>query len=303
MLDKIKTRFSISELENLSGISIHTIRIWERRYELLKPKRTETNIRYYDNEDLKKLLNVATLHQQGYKISKLATFSGSQLSSSIEKLGTENGDFSKSINAFKLAMFNFDRHLFQRTYNKLSATLSFNDVFIKVILPFLDNIGTLWQTTSITPAHEHFISNLIRQKLFRGVEELSYSEAHTNKTYVLFLPMNEIHELGLLFIHYNLLLHNKNSIYLGQSVETGDLSHLTKSIKGSITYITSGTVYPETKDISSFLSHFEKTLLGNNNKLWITGRKFKELDKAKVPPGISVFENAGTLLNKAGIVT
>jgi len=280
-LDKIKTSFSIADLENLSGISSDTIRKWESRYELLRPGRTRSNIRRYDLHNLKKLLAVSFLSRNGYKISELASFTEKQLNTGVNELLSSNVDFGHHIHSLMVAMISFDRHLFEETYNRLLVTMSFSDLFIKVISPFLQDIGTLWQSSSITPAHEHFISNLVRQKLLINIERLTYREVSNKDTFVLFLPLNEIHELGLLFLHFTLLLNGRNSIYLGAGLETMDLTDIRKNFPGRLTFITNMTVNPEKQKLSSYLEHFRKTVLGKNDQVWVTGSKVKEAGPMK----------------------
>ena len=282
-MDNIKTNFTIADLENLSGISSDTIRKWESRYELLRPGRTRSNIRRYDVQNLKKLLAISFLYRNGYKISELASLSEKQLNSGVNDLMNRSEDYGHHINSFMIAMLSFDRYVFEETYGRLLSVMTFSDVFIKVIFPFLQDIGTLWQSNSITPAHEHFVSNLIRQKLLINIERLSYREVSGKETFVLFLPLNEIHELGLLFLHFTLLLHARNSIYLGAGIETKDLTDVRKNYPGPLTYITNMTVNPPGQKLSSYLADFRKTILAPNDQLWITGKKAGNAGRMKSP--------------------
>ncbi|MDX5583662.1 MAG: MerR family transcriptional regulator, partial [Aureibaculum sp.] len=209
MLNTIKTQFSIKDLENFTGIKSHTIRIWEKRYGLLKPKRTDTNIRYYDSNNFLKLLNINLLYNHGYKISKIAEFSESTLLIKVKELISDKAMEEGTLNSFKVAMVNFDVVLFNDTYNKLLSYKSFREIFLEVFIPLLEHIGFLWQTKSLKPIHEHFISNLIIQKIQSNIERnqtVNYNE--TDKVFVLYLPMHEIHELGLLYLNYELTLRN-----------------------------------------------------------------------------------------------
>ena len=192
-MNNIKQDFTIKDLENISGIKAHTIRIWEKRYNLLAPKRTETNIRFYSNENLQKLLNIVLLNNNNFKISKIAKMSDEELILQSREMAFNSLNNDEAINSFKLAMFQFDKVLFNNTYNKLLLNMSFREVFKDVFIPFLDHIGLLWQTDTLIPAHEHFISNLIAQKIQINTEKLQYDISNTSKTYVLFLPENEIH--------------------------------------------------------------------------------------------------------------
>jgi len=166
----VKTKFSIKDLENLSGIKAHTIRIWEKRYNLLEPSRTDTNIRAYNLDSLKRLLNISLLYENGYKISKIATFSEIELAAIVTKLALEHEE-AHSINTFKTAMFQFNQQLFADTYNALLENRSFPELFRTVFIPLLNQIGILWQTGTIDPCHERFVSEMIKQKVVLNIEQ------------------------------------------------------------------------------------------------------------------------------------
>ena len=211
----VKNTFSIKDLENLSGIKAHTIRIWEKRYNILEPMRTETNIRLYDLENLQKLLNITLLHNHGYKISKISKFPKDKIPALVNEIVTEKSAKSHALSSFKMAMMNFDQTLFFKTYNELLSEKSFREIFYEVFIPLIQEIGLLWQTDTITPAHEHFISYLIKQKVLINTEELQIKEPTKNdKVFVLYLPLNEIHELGLMYLNYEILLKGYQTIYL-----------------------------------------------------------------------------------------
>ena len=172
MLDNVKTRFTIKDLENLSGIKAHTIRIWEQRYNILEPHRTDTNIRYYDLKNLQKLLNVKLLYNRGFKISKIAALSPKELLLLVkEQVGLTDKE-DAALNSFKMAMIKFDHQLFEQTYNQLLAHKTVREIFLEYFVPFLIDIGFLWQSNTITPAQEHFVTNLIKQKLHSNIERL-----------------------------------------------------------------------------------------------------------------------------------
>ena len=188
-MNNVKTSFSIRDMENLSGIKAHTIRIWEKRYNLFSPERTDTNIRTYNLESLQKLLNVTLLYNNGYKISKIAKLGDQNIPSLVNEIIAKNSEKSHSINSFKLAMLNFDQSLFLKTYNGLMEEKSFTQIFNEVFIPLLNELGLLWQTNTISPAHEHFISNLIKQKIYIHTEMLQFeTPSRKVEVYVLFLP-------------------------------------------------------------------------------------------------------------------
>jgi len=282
-LNNIKTEFTIKDLENFSGIKAHTIRIWEKRYNLLEPNRTDSNIRYYNIDNLQKLLNVAFLNENGLKISKIAELSESKLTLTVRELVSKKGVDTQVSNSLKLSMLNFDENLFNLTYNSLIAKSSLRDVFKNVFIPFLDEIGMLWQVNSITPAHEHFITNLIKQKIFINIERLQLSPpTNFDKVFVLYLPMNEIHELGLLYLHFELLLHGYQSVYLGQSVPVANLNDVQK-VYNPICFISYLTVEPSKISLQEYVDKVKNEILkDSSNELWLVGRKIVESPNLEV---------------------
>ncbi|MEZ4841991.1 MAG: MerR family transcriptional regulator [Flavobacteriaceae bacterium] len=272
MLNNIKTVFSIKDLENFSGIKAHTIRIWEKRYGLLEPCRTEYNIRYYDDKNFIKLLNITLLNNNGLKISKIAELSDNDIILKVKEFATLKLVEEFAINSFKISMMKFDATLFNDTFNKLLNRKSFREIFVDVFIPLLEHIGFLWQTGSIKPIHEHFISNLIVQKIHSNIDiNQSSMSNESDKVFVLYLPMGEIHELGLLYMYYELTLRNYKTIYLGQNISLDHISQL-KELYSNINFISYFTVQPE--DIQLYLQQVnESLLLDNSNEFWILGPK------------------------------
>jgi DNA-binding transcriptional MerR regulator len=215
--------FSIKDLEHLSGIKAHTIRIWEQRYELIHPKRTDTNIRYYDDKDLKLILNVALLKDNGHKISKIAKMSHGEMQREVLRLTESNLRFPEQIHALTICMVDLDEDRFEKIMSTNILKLGFEKTMINVIYPFLTKIGILWQTGAINPAQEHFISNLVRQKLIVAIDNQYVSVENRDNKYMLFLPEGELHELSLLFADYIIKSRQNRSIYLGQSLPLTDL--------------------------------------------------------------------------------
>ncbi len=292
----VKTSFSIKDLENLSGVKAHTIRIWEKRYELLHPERSGTNIRTYDLNNLQKLLNVSYLNANGLKVSKIAKLSDPEIHSEVKEVSLKGNSGAHHINTFKVAMLNFDQELFDVTYNKMLATCSFREIFQDTFLRLLDEIGVLWMTHTITPAHEHFITTLIQQKLQINIERVQGAKSDSGTTYVLFLPTNEIHELGLMYIHFELLLKGYKSIYLGPSVPTENLLEL-KKVFNDISFISYLTVAPAIDTVEEYLSDFAQTIINQESeRLHIIGRNTKELKKESISPNIIVHNEIKDLL-------
>jgi len=296
-LNNIKSEFTIKDLENFSGIKAHTIRIWEKRYNLLEPNRTESNIRYYDIHNLQKLLNVALLNNNGLKISKIAELSDSKIAVEVRELVAKSGVNNQASNSLKLAMLNFDENMFNVTYNNLIAQFSLREIFKKVFLPFLNEIGLLWQVNSITPAHEHFITNLIKQKIHINIERLQLSKpTNLDKVFVLYLPLNEIHELGLLYLHFELLLHGYQSIYLGQSVPVNNLPDVQK-VYNAICFISYLTVEPSKNSLLEYIETIEEEVLNNSNDVvWLIGRKVIENEAEIKSSKVKTFKSIDDLL-------
>lgn len=293
----IKTSFSIKDLENLSGVKAHTIRIWEKRYDLLQPERSDTNIRTYDIENLQKLLNVSLLVSNGFKISKLAKMSEDEVYHNVKSTSIDSTSNAQHINAFKLAMLNFDQELFDVTYNKMLAVCSFREIFQDTFLKLLDEIGVLWMTNTITPVHEHFVSTLIQQKLLLNIERVQGLSDGSEKVYALFLPINEIHELGLLYIHFELLLRGFKSIYLGASVPIENLLELQK-VFSEIHFVSYFTVSPGIESVASYLEEVhDKIIEGSQDSLDVLGARVKDMDSTKMPENIAVHDSIKAFVN------
>lgn len=298
-MNNIQSTFSIKDLENLSGIKAHTIRIWEKRYNLFQPERTDSNIRYYHLESLQMLLNVSYLNENGYKISKIAALPKGKAAELVKKIAAKDDSKNPAFLGFKLAMLNFDQQLFYRTYNSLSKEKSFREIFYDIFIPLLSEIGVLWQTDTITPAHEHFISTLIRQKIISKTEQFqSKNNAAIGPTFVLFLPDNEIHELGLLYLNLEIIAKGYHSIMLGPSVPISSLVDLIK-FYGEITFISYFTIKPEKAEILKYLVKFEKKLLiPTKNKFWILGKMLQYVDTDNLTPKIKTFSSISSLVDK-----
>lgn len=290
-MNNVKNVFTIRDLENLSGIKSHTIRIWEKRYNVLEPMRTETNIRYYDVSALQKILNIATLNTFGYKISTLAKMPPEKIPVLVREVLSKKSMANHVLNNFKLAMMNFDQVLFQNTYNSLLLEKSFKEIFYEYLIPLLDNIGLLWQTETITPAHEHFISFLIKQKLASNIEKLTQQPpSKGNRTYVLYLPMNEIHELGLMFLSYELTLNGYRCVFLGESVPISNLKNL-KNYFDNITFITYITVSPAPEDVNAYIEDLKREVVTETStELYIFGRNSVYINERLLNENIKKFD-------------
>ena len=287
--------FTIKDLENISGIKAHTIRIWEKRYNLLEPKRSETNIRFYSNEDLQKLLNIVLLNNNDIKISKISKMSDEELILQTRALAFVTSLNDESINALKLSMFQFDKRLFNNVYEKLLEEKTFQEIFQEVFIPFLNDVGLLWQTDTLKPAHEHFISNLIVQKILINTEKLQFNISETSKTYVLFLPENEIHEIGLLYLNYELVLRGAHTVYLGQSLPLNNLDYFLES-DNEICFITSLTIKPYDDKIEDYFKEID-AMIRNSGKTFIAiGQKVNQVKHLDLSPQIHLHNTITDLL-------
>ncbi len=208
--------YSIKDLETYSGIKAHTIRIWEKRYNMLHPVRTDSNIRKYNDQQLIKLLNVVTLLESGWKISKISKLDEKALLAETEKVlnDYEDAEFNIPISGLITAMFAFDEQEFLKIINACHQKIGLYNTFKEVIYPLLHRIGMMWRTEEISPAQEHFISNLVRRKLVTEINQISDRQNY-KETYVLFLPEDEYHEIGLLLANYLLRKMDKKIVYLG----------------------------------------------------------------------------------------
>ncbi|HQZ24720.1 MAG TPA: MerR family transcriptional regulator [Flavobacterium sp.] len=294
----VKTVFSIKDLENLSGIKAHTIRIWEKRYNVLQPMRSDTNIRNYDLQSLQKLLNVVLLNDYGYKISRIAEHSSEKIELLVREIISEKSTKNHAINAFKMAMINFDQALFFNTYNSLLSEKSFRDVFYEVVIPLMQEIGLLWQAGTITPAQEHFITFLIKQKLLLNTEKLQILEPTKNdKVFVLYLPENEIHELGLMYLNYEILLNGYKTIYLGESVPVESLKDMKKYFD-NIVYISYLTVEPTRDALNNYIEEITTKIIDENSRVCFLGRMVEFIDTNNISDKISVYNSISDLVQE-----
>ncbi|MBY0487644.1 MAG: MerR family transcriptional regulator [Flavobacteriaceae bacterium] len=297
-MNSVKNTFSIKDLENLSGIKAHTIRIWEKRYNVLEPLRTDTNIRIYDLSALQKLLNITLLHDYGYKISKISKMPQENIPSLVREIVSTKSAKNHAISSFKLAMMNFDQALFFSTYNTLLSEKSFREIFFEVFVPLMEEIGFLWQSETITPAHEHFISYLIKLKLLVNTEKLQSQEpTRSDRLFVLYLPMNEIHELGLMYLNYEILSNGYKTIYLGESVPTDSLKDLKKYFD-NITYVCYMTVEPTKSDVNQYIKDLKEEVLDETSELWLIGRMTECIEQKNITSKISIFNSITNLVDE-----
>ncbi len=274
--------YLIKDLEKLIGIKAHTIRMWEKRYNVVRPKRTPTNIRYYCDNDLKRLLNISFLLKQGFKISQLCDLSDNELGDKIMSFHDHSKGEEIRIDNLVTAMIDLDEALFEKTISLATLNLGFEHTVVKIIYPFLERIGILWQSGNINPAQEHFITNLLRQKLLVAIDSLVIKPVKGSKRFILFLPENERHELGLLFYSYLVRKTGHKIIYLGQSVPYDDLLEVAL-FKEPDALVTSFVAAMNIPDADAYLQRLVTDF--KFKTIYITGNQISQLSEP-LPPNV-----------------
>lgn len=272
--------YSIKDLEKISGIKAHTIRIWERRYGVIEPMRSDTNIRKYNDNDLKRILNISILNQNGFKISKIANLDNEQLKEKVIDLSLDHGNTNVQVESLVVSMLELNEHKFNNVLTTSIIKRGFEDTVETILFPFLDRIGILWQAGTINPAQEHFISNLIRQKIIVAIDN-EMSAKDNGKKITFFLAENELHEIGLLF--YSLLARKEGYgvVYLGMSVPFEDLKAVNE-IQKADAFFTSFTSPPSKSELDEILTFYKKEF--PKTPFMITGLQVKN-NEDQVPSG------------------
>lgn len=280
--------YSIKDIEKISGIKAHTIRIWERRYGMVIPKRTDTNIRYYSDKDLKDILNISILNQNGLKISKIAKLSDEEVRIQVNSLMESPKQFGNIIDKMLLSMLELDEASFNETFSDTLKEYGFESAIELIFFPFLERIGVLWQTGTINPAQEHFISNLLRQKIITTIDnDMSLNKPIKDKI-IFFLPENEQHEFGLLFYSFIARKLGYEVIYLGDSVPLNDLIEIQRITNAKLmvsAYVTA-RIKKELETMFIYLRETFPTL-----PFFVTGLQIKELNPA-LPNGFIAISSA-----------
>lgn len=274
-------KFTIKDLENLSGIKAHTIRIWEQRYTFLKPQRTSTNIRYYSNNELKMLLNISLLNKYGYKISHISRMSNEELREKTLTLSNAQAQQERIVNELIQSMVDVDLDAFERVIDQHILVKGIEKTITYILFPFLERIGILWLTDHINPAQEHLISNIIRQKLIVGIDKASTAHSLLKTTMLLFLPENEHHEIGLLFLQYLLKSRGVKVIYLGANVPVKDLEFVVELKNPDYIYTHLTTVIREF-NFDKFINNLKNQL--PQSKVIISGLMAQTYEEKELPP-------------------
>ena len=274
--------FTIKDLENLSGIKAHTIRIWEQRYQFLKPSRSDTNIRHYSNEELKKLLNIALLNKYGFKISHIDKMGEAEVKEKLLTLTNSQAQQERILNELIQSMIDLDMDKLEDILDKHISARGIERTITQIIFPYMERIGVLWLTNHINPAQEHLVTNIIRQKLIVGIEGVVTS-LKVNKTVLLFLPEGEYHELGMLFMYYLLKSRGVTVIYLGANVPVSDVEYVVKIKKPTYVY-SHLTSIGQKFNFDKFISSITKKIV--NTPVIISGQLTQTYEK-KIPPQIN----------------
>ncbi len=274
--------FTIKDLENLSGIKAHTIRMWEQRYNLLKPQRSCTNIRYYSNDELKTLLNIALLNKCGYKISHIDKMCQEEICQKVLSLRDSEAMQEIIVNELVQDMVDLQTDKFETTLSKYICNFGIENGVLQIIFPFLEKIGILWQTGHIMPAQEHFVTNIIRQKLIVAIDGLPCNPE--GKTCLLFLPEKEYHEMGLLFLCYLLKKQGLRVIYLGANVPMADVASIAETMRPHLAFVHLISSFQHA-NLEKLVNNIETKLSGV--KTIISGYPTKEYDRA-IPEGVEL---------------
>lgn len=289
------SKYSIKDLEQLSGIKAHTLRAWEQRYNLIEPHRTDTNIRYYVDDHLKKILNIAVLVKSGMRISKVAEMSHEEIKAAVIDAGRYQGNYESQINAFKISMLEYDEYLFDSVFNKCLIQFGTDETLSKILGKFIQEIGLLWQAGAISVSNEHFISGLVKQKLFSIIDQTIIPQPNASRnSYVLYLPAEELHELGLLYLYYHLKKGGHRVIYLGQSVPISYLKEVSDKTKVD-KFISVFTTQPHFEEIDVYFERLGELFEEENYRFFLTGIQFGQYDSEKKPSHIEVAPNIEAL--------
>jgi MerR family transcriptional regulator, light-induced transcriptional regulator len=289
------SNYSIKDLEQLSGIKAHTLRIWEQRYNIIAPKRTDTNIRTYDDQDLKLVLNISLLKDHGYKISEISRLSVEEMHQEVIKISEQKLTYPDQIHALTIAMLDLDEERFEKIINTNILKFGLENMMIHIIFPFMNRIGTLWITGSIGPAQEHFMTSLIRQKIIVAIDGQLNKLRPGGKKYLLYLPEGELHEMGLLFANYIFRSRGNKVIYLGQSLPFNELDfaynvHTPDFIFSAITSV------PGQDEIQQYVYRLSRQF--PNAKIYLTGYQVVGQD-IDTPKNVEIVTNVEQLIDIA----
>jgi MerR family transcriptional regulator, light-induced transcriptional regulator len=269
--------FTIRDIENLTGIKAHTLRIWEQRYDLFTPRRKESQHRIYDNEDLKQLLRISFLYHSGMKVSKIAALSQGQITELVNQATVGNMNYRVFINQLIEAALDFDENRFIGILNQVTEKIGFENCVVDLCYPFLVKIGLLWSTNNVIPAQEHFTSYIIQNKIIVETEKLEVG--NTLPSIVLMSPKGEFHELPLLFINYLLKKAGWATVYLGSNIQTMEAAEVVNRVGMHYLYIHTLTNFTGL-DIDDYFESVCKTF--TNKKIVASGEAIQKVQRSFV---------------------
>jgi DNA-binding transcriptional MerR regulator len=279
-----KAHYTIKDIENLTGVKAHTLRIWEQRYHLIEPKRTENNVRYYDAGDLKFMLNVAFLNQHGHKISRIAQMNHEELIQLVRTTLSQISFNQHQVNSLVVAMVDLDEEHFEKIIATNILQLGFEKTMIQIIYPFLFRVGVLWTTDAITPAHEHFVTGLVRNKIIVAIDGQMPEKNLNEKKFLLYLPAKEWHEIPLLFSYYILKSRGHKVIYLGQNLPLSDVVRAYETQKTDF-LLSVFTTEPPSDGVGIYVDEISKVI--PDAQILLTGRQIFQYQAAQKPENVT----------------
>jgi MerR family transcriptional regulator, light-induced transcriptional regulator len=278
--------FTIRDIENLSGIKAHTLRVWEQRYGIIRPMRKDSNHRLYGIEDLKQILRISFLYNQGYKISRIAEMGEEE----IKKLSLElkpKGNYEVFINQLMEASMDFDEDLFRNVMDNAMVHLGMEKLMTQVIYPFLNKVGVLWMTGNVIPSQEHFASNIIRNKILMATNQLPPKQKVEGKKYILFNPPGEYHEIPLLFVQYCLKQRGISTVLFGIDTSTEMLKEYLRKNRSTHLFLFMTTNFTNMQPVE-LLEDIKRNFPGL--KIEVAGNSFRGL-QAEIISGIRIFSS------------
>ena len=289
-----RDKYFIKDIENITGIKAYTLRIWEQRYGMLVPKRTETNIRYYEEDDLKYMMNIAILNANGIKISRIAQMDRDEVQRKTLSISENNSGQQSQISTLTSAMFDFDEREFNKTLSINILQLGMEQTTTQIIFPFLQHLGVMWLSGTIHIAHEHFITNLIKQRIFVAIDQLNIIPNANAKKFLLFLPNGENHELSLLLASYLLRANGKNVLYLGTSTPLEDLNKIHKLHNPD--YVFCALTNPNSSmPVQVYLNTLSRSW--PNTQILVTGSQVVKRRDLKIPENCRVIADPTSFLH------
>ena len=287
----MESKYSIKDLEQLSGIKAHTIRAWEQRYKLIEPKRTVTNFRYYGDHDLRVVLNTSVLLSAGWKIGKVSKHSPDELAYLALEASPYEGNFTYELNELKFATLGFDIKRFEAIMDHCIEKYGVHATYREVIGDYIQELGKLWLSGSVGISQEHFVSSLIRQKIYAAIDALPAIANENNGKYAIFLPANELHEIGVLYLAYILKERGEQVYYLGQSLPKEYLTDLLDN-QPVDHLISCFTTHPEVPELGNYLDELEELIIHKGIQVHLTGHIFSEYTPEREFTNINIY---GTL--------